>query len=98
MKPVKKIIDSDQLYLNNNEEARRGEINLWRAVVKQSLDDFLLPDSNNKYRIWREQAIQWFVEADEDFYIICKFANLSAEKILESAYRNIAKIKIDHLD
>ena len=97
MKPLKNIVDSEQLYLNNNKISQE-EIDLWRAVVVQSLDDLLLPPSNNKYRRWRKQAIDWFIKADEDFYSVCEYANLSPRKILELARLNIAEAIMDVLE
>jgi hypothetical protein len=74
-----KIIESDPLYLNETE----GQIDLWRAVIKQALDDVRLPLTNQRYRRWNKQAMKWFDEENEDFIEVCHRANLSTTHILK---------------
>lgn len=73
----------DQLY---SDDDMQSEVGLWRAVVMQNLEDLKLPKTNKKYRSWLKQAIKWFSDADEDFYLVCEFANFSAHKILQHAH------------
>lgn len=88
----RKTIESEQLYLRDlDEENLKGEIPLWRAVVMQALEDLELPSSNTKYRRWSRQATKWFMDADENFNVICECANLSPEKVLTVAYGIISK-------
>lgn len=86
---MKDIPAIEQLYPDNIEIPQ--EVTLWRAVVIQNLDDLLLPASNHKYRIWRQQAIKWFMKADEDFYSVCEYANLSPGKVQKIAYKRLLK-------
>ena len=87
------IIESDLLNFNDNEQMIKKELSLWRAVLIQALADLRLPNSNERYRLWRKQATEWFIEADEDFIMVCECANLSPQYIRKMAYDIIAKQK-----
>ncbi len=88
------VIESELLYLNDtDEENLKGEAALWRAVVMRALDDLKLPSSNARYRRYRHQATEWFVDAGENFSAICGCANLSTEKVLTIAYDIISTRK-----
>lgn len=90
MKSIEKNIEHEPLYVNDNQDLYRKEINLWRAVISQCLDDLHLPPSNRKYIVWQKQAVRWFVEADQDFYTICEYARISPEEVLKYANKIIS--------
>jgi hypothetical protein len=80
------VIESELLYLNDDQQGLLGEVSMWRAVIIRALEDLRLPLSNKRYKIWNKQALRWFSETNEDFLIICDYAQLSPHHVL-----NIAK-------
>lgn len=83
---------TEPLNNSNYKEEHRAEILLWRSVIMQSLEDLSLSPYSKKNKRWRNQAVQWFIDKDEDFYTICEYAELCPEKILNIAYNIIASI------
>lgn len=77
---------------SNHKEEHKAEILLWRSVVMQGLEDLSLSPYTKKNKRWRNQAIQWFINKDENFYTICECAELCPEKVLNIAYNIIANL------
>lgn len=86
MKLIKNEINHELLYANDNNEEYYNGTKLWRSVISQALDDLQLPPSNKKYRLWRKRAMEWFIKADEDFYLVCEYAGISPKEVLKYAY------------
>ena len=55
------LIEIEQLYLSDKDANLEGEVKLWRAVINLALEDLSLPTSNERYRLWRKQAVDWFI-------------------------------------
>ena len=77
------IINSELLDLNEHDKSE--EIRLWREVIIKALEDLSLPLSNKRYRTWQKQAAKWFNKDDEEFLLVCEYANLSPTDVLKLA-------------
>jgi hypothetical protein len=82
-------ITQEQYWIES--ETLDGETKLWRAVIFQALEDLNLPPTNIRYRRWRKQATQWFLELEEEFEMVCELAKFPPECILTIAYERISK-------
>jgi hypothetical protein len=85
------LIEIEQLYLSDKDANLEGEVKLWRAVINLALEDLSLPTSNERYRLWRKQAVDWFINVDGEFNLVCELAQVSVEHILSMAYSRISK-------
>jgi hypothetical protein len=84
----------ETLHDSNYKEEHKAEILLWRSVVIQALEDLNLSTYAKKNKRWHNQAIQWFVDKDENFYTICECAELCPEKVLNIASNIIANMNL----
>lgn len=66
-----------------------NEVSLWRAVINQHLEDLKLPPTNKKYRSWIRRAKKWFMDADQDFKIVCEYAEIAPHYVLQIAHHII---------
>ncbi len=82
-----KIINSELLYLSNLYQESEGEVKLWRAVIIKALEDLKLPESNKKYRIWKKQAKILFNKDNEEFLMVCQYAQVSPDHVVSLAKR-----------
>jgi hypothetical protein len=76
--------------LDLNEPNKLGEITLWREVIITALEDLSLPLSNKRYRTWQKQAAKWFDKNDEEFLLVCEYANLLPTDVLKLAKKIIS--------
>lgn len=70
---------------NDNCEQISSEIRLWRAVIHQNLEDLLYKGNSKKELKWKQQAIEWFEQSNEDLYLVCEYAQISPNKLLKLA-------------
>jgi len=79
------IPELSSVFLDDNFLIQSKETNLWRAVISQALYDLTLPPTNREYILWRNRVLDWFKNDNEDFMLVCEYANLSATDILSQA-------------
>ena len=60
----------------NGSRAVEREINLWRAVIDQALQDFLSNDKTPEAARHRQRAAVWLRGHSEDFWEVCYLAHL----------------------
>ena len=63
-----------------------NEVVLWRSVLDQAMQDIAYTGVNKEYIKFREDAIEWLFNDEEDFELICDFAMLDAKKSKEEFY------------
>ena len=79
------IPEFSSVFLDDKFLTQSKETNLWRAVISQALYDLTLPPSNREYILWRNRVLNWFKSDNEDFILVCEYANLSVKDILAQA-------------
>ena len=57
-----------------------NEVVLWRSVLDQAMQDIAYTGRDKEYIKFREDAIEWLFNDEEDFELICDFAMLDAKK------------------
>jgi hypothetical protein len=70
-----------------------GERALWQSVIMQAVLDAIVKPKNIKEKMQRAKTISWFSHANEDFMLVCSFANLSPDFIIEGVRKIIKKNK-----
>jgi hypothetical protein len=70
-----------------------GEKALWQSVIMQAALDATRQPLNVKERIERAKTIAWFSMQNEDFLMVCSFAEFSPESIIKGLKSAIAKNK-----
>ena len=63
-----------------------NEIVLWRSVLDQAMQDIAYTGRDKEYIKFREDAIDWLFNNEEDFDLICDFAMLDTKKSKEEFY------------
>lgn len=69
-------------YFEINTKDITGEIALWQSVIMQAVIDAISKPKDIKARIERAKTISWFSHNNEDFILVCSFAELSPDFII----------------
>ncbi|MBL0726032.1 MAG: hypothetical protein JJW01_03705 [Alphaproteobacteria bacterium] len=67
-----------------------GEIGLFRAIIMQALIDCVNHSKRTEDKLAKQQALEWFREDNTDFILVCQFAQLNHNWVLQ---QSIAAIK-----
>jgi hypothetical protein len=70
-----------------------GEKALWQSVLMQAALDATSNPQTVKERIERAKTITWFSMRNDDFLLVCSFADLSPEFVMRGIKSAIAKNK-----
>jgi methionyl-tRNA formyltransferase len=71
--------------INDNCEEITSEIKLWRAVIQQNLEDLVYRGNSKKKLRWKQQALEWLNQTNEDLYLVCEYAQISPNQLLKLA-------------
>lgn len=81
-------------YLANEQvenEATRGEIALWRAVITQALMDAGSNSAKKEMRLEKAQAVAWLSGRSPDFHTVCSLASLDPNYVRQKAQEAIKR-------
>jgi hypothetical protein len=67
------------------------ETKLWRMVLLQSFIDLLARSKAKIFNVWKQQTIEWFDMNNENFVIVCNYADRNPEYVYQKA-RNLIEI------
>ena len=62
------------------------EIELWRAVLDQALQDISYMGHDKEFLGYKKEAEEWLLYEEDDFNTVCDFAFLEPEKTKEEFY------------
>ena len=68
----------------------RGEVSLWRAVITQAIIDSVNTSKRGDRKKAKESALNWFDMANENFLLVCKFAEMCPDEVI---VKSLAAIK-----
>ncbi len=86
-KKLNKEVDMKLNYEKIKKSDFLGEKSLWQAVVMQAALDATSPATSPEARMLRTKTLTWFSMHNEDFLLVCSFAELIPHEII----RNIRK-------
>lgn len=75
----------------NDDEEKKGEIALWRAVITQALMDAGSKSNKSEMRYNRAQAISWLSGTGPDFNTVCSLAGFEPEYVIKKAREAIKR-------
>lgn len=81
----KKHVDSIRDLLNYTSIDKRevsGEQALWKSVIMQAALDVINTPRNTRERIQRVQTIAWFSKQNKDFMMVCAFADMDPDHMI----------------
>jgi len=67
----------------------KGEIELWRAVIRQAMSDIVSKESI----YYRRAARRWFRMPPPFFFVVCDLADVEADKVRKRALELMKKQK-----
>ncbi|PIR39343.1 MAG: hypothetical protein COV35_02165 [Alphaproteobacteria bacterium CG11_big_fil_rev_8_21_14_0_20_39_49] len=80
-------------YFEINTKDLTGEIALWQSVVMQAVIDSISKPKDIKAKIERAKTISWFSHNNEDFILVCSFAELSPDFVIQGLRKILKKNK-----
>ncbi|MDA0780984.1 MAG: hypothetical protein PQ612_01360 [Rickettsiales bacterium] len=87
------LIEELLRYFEINTKDLTGEIALWQSVVMQAVIDSISKPKDIKAKIERAKTISWFSHKNEDFILVCSFAELSPDFIIQGLRKILKKNK-----
>jgi len=83
-------------YFEINAQDLTGEKALWQSVVMQAVLDATSKTTDLKSRIEKAKTTSWFSYNNEDFILVCSFAELDPDFIINGLKRILKKNKKPH--